>query len=151
MFDNYPNEFFPKPFTPLVHANIRYYFANIDKNVFGTKLSKSQFYAVKVALNHIPADSVEKIREYVGEKPEGKNDISDSYIFERVNQSGMTQDEKIQFYNDLKYLDRIIAVSLGYADTKYSRKQERIKRREEANSRFSLHHQATFSNGGCDQ
>lgn len=82
----------PKPYTPLVHWNIRFYFSAPYRYKFSSDADIKRFDAVKAVLSELTPGEYGIVKAIIA-KPSGIRDLQDSYIAERIKERGM--DEKI--------------------------------------------------------
>lgn len=102
-----------KPYTPLVHCHLRYYFRFPNKTEFRVSKDKKKYDAVKYALSGLTATEYRLLKSIV-EKPDRPYDIKDSYIDRRLHERGMSKQEISNFYSLLIKVDSKIAEKLEY-------------------------------------
>lgn len=105
----------PKPYTPLVHWNIRFYFSAPYRYSFSSDADSKRFEAVKAVLSELTPGEYGIVKAIIA-KPSGIRDLQDSYIHERIKERGMNEKNISRFYKLLDYIDREIALKLGYID-----------------------------------
>lgn len=105
----------PKPYTPLVHWHLRFYFSAPYRTGFRTELAKKQFHAVKNVLSELSDGEVGILRAIIA-KPDGYRDLEDTYIQHRLAERGMSEREISRFYSLLQAVDKRIAIALSYID-----------------------------------
>lgn len=112
----YPNSFH-RPYTPLVHSLIRFYFADTERYKFENDIAKQRFEIVREVLKTIHPRDYFLIEEIVGKKP-FRMDIRDSYIEHRIinkiKKWELTPTEADNFYRILCFVNKSIALKCGF-------------------------------------
>lgn len=105
--------YYPKPYTPLVHWNMRFFFSAPYRYRFSTDADERRFTVVKEILSELAPGEYDILKAIIA-KPTGFRDLQDSYIHERMKERGMSDEDSARFYELLDRVDRKIAVNMGY-------------------------------------
>jgi hypothetical protein len=103
-----------KPYAPLCHSHLRYYFSNPERTTFTSDISERQFKAVKTILSQLEPKDLSLIKTLVY-PIEGTLDLADTYITRRMEELATIKESgKGYYYKLLRQVDRKLAITLGY-------------------------------------
>ena len=106
------------PYTPMCNRHLRYFLSDTERTEFDDALAEKQFRAVESVYTALAPYWQERLKAIIPYA--GRADLLDSYIFNRLADSGATPKEIDKFYRTLRYVNLQIAIALGYVSGKKS-------------------------------